>query len=203
MITINSQSSLISPSMTPFFIVPTVISTISISLDTNVPQSSTVSARIITVTNPSDLNQVVRFKTLQIPESKRTGLPGVTDTAPAALLIPNFSLAVPVLLFPFFIIVFPDIPSLPSWLSLWVFPLAVKYYPTNTPAGVYIHQLSHSLIWRVIRISLLVPRRQLSQYQLHHPYLPVVWPQTGLLALGWIQEQLSSLVCYLSWPSMA
>ena len=107
---INSQSSLIAPSTTPFFIVPTVTSTISIYLDTNVPQSSTVSAPVIFVTNPSDPNQVVGFKTLQIPESQRTGLPRVTNTAPAALLIPEI-FRFPVLLFSDFIIVFPDISS--------------------------------------------------------------------------------------------
>ena len=111
MITINSQSSLIAPP----FIVPTVTSTISISLNTNVPQSSTVSAPVISVTNPSDPNEVVGFKTLQIPESQRTDLPSVTDAAPVALMIPGIGL---VLLFPDFIIVFPVISSLPSWLSL-------------------------------------------------------------------------------------
>ena len=119
-ITINSQSSFIAPSTTPFFIVPTVTSTISIYLNINIPQStksSTVNAPIIFVANPSDPNQVVGFKTLQIPESKRAGLPSVTDTDPAALLIPAiFSFSV--LLFPGFIIVFPDISLLPSWLSL-------------------------------------------------------------------------------------
>ncbi|KAN0072165.1 hypothetical protein V8E54_009894 [Elaphomyces granulatus] len=43
-ITINSQSSLIAPPTASFFIVPTVTSTISIYLNTNVPQSNTVSA---------------------------------------------------------------------------------------------------------------------------------------------------------------
>ena len=113
-ITMNSQSSLIASSTTPSFIVPTVISTISTSLDTNVPQSSTTSA--IFVTNPSDPNQVVRFETLQIPESQRIGLPSVTDTSPAALRFLNFGF--PVLLFPSFTIVFPVISSLSPWLSL-------------------------------------------------------------------------------------
>ena len=113
-ITMNSQSSLTASSTTPSFIVPTVISTISTSLDTNVPQSSITSA--IFVTNPSDPNQVVRFETLQIPESQRIGLPSVTDTSPAALRFLNFGF--PVLLFPSFTIVFPVISSLSPWLSL-------------------------------------------------------------------------------------
>ena len=112
--TITSNSH-IAPSTTPFFIVPTVTSTISIHLDINVPQSSTASAPVVFVTNPSDPDQVVRFRALQIHESQRSGLPNVSDTAPAALLIPK--LGVPVLLFSF-IIVIPDISSLPPWLSL-------------------------------------------------------------------------------------
>ena len=111
MITINSQSSPFAPS----FIVPNVTSTISISLNTNVPQSITVSAPVISVTNPSDPSQVVGFKTLEIPESERRYLPSVTDAAPVALVIPGIGL---VLLFPNFIIVFPVISALPSWLSL-------------------------------------------------------------------------------------
>ena len=114
-ITPNSQSSLTVSSTTPFFIVPTVTSTLPIYLDTSVLQSSTVSP-IILVTNPSDPSQTVPFKTLQIPESQRKGLPSVTNTTPAALLLLNFGF--PVLLFSFYTIVFPAIPSLPSWLSL-------------------------------------------------------------------------------------
>ncbi|KAN0067062.1 Peptidase S8/S53 domain containing protein [Elaphomyces granulatus] len=118
------------PSSTaPFFIVPTVISTISISIDTTVPQSSTVSAPVVFVTNPSDLNQVVGFKTLQIPESQRTGLPSdVTDNAPAALMIPEIC-PFPMLLFGF-IFVLPVIPwtsSLPAWLSLNLYPSIVTF----------------------------------------------------------------------------
>lgn len=178
-ITHNSQSFLMAPSSTaPFFIVPTVISTISISIDTTVPQSSTVSAPVVFVTNPSDLNQVVGFKTLQIPESQRTGLPSdVTDNAPAALMIPEIC-PFPMLLFGF-IFVLPVTSSLPAWLSLWVFPFAVKYYPTNTLAGIYIHQLSHSLVWRVIQIGLLFPPREHPQHQHLHPHLPAVRPETG------------------------
>jgi hypothetical protein len=108
MITINSQGSPFAPS----FIVPNVTSTISISLNTNVPQSSTVSAPVIFVTNPSDPKQVVGFRTLEIQEKD---LPSVTDAAPAALMIPGIGL---VLLFPNSIIVFPVISLLPSWLSL-------------------------------------------------------------------------------------
>ncbi|KAN0068937.1 Peptidase S8/S53 domain containing protein [Elaphomyces granulatus] len=118
------------PSSTaPFFIVPTVISTISISIDTTVPQSSTVSAPVVFVTNPSDLNQVVGFKTLQIPESQRTGLPSdVTDNAPAALMIPEIC-PFPMLLFGF-ILMLPVIPwtsSLPPWLSLNLYPSIVTF----------------------------------------------------------------------------
>ena len=75
---------------------------------------------VISVTNPSDPNQVVGFKTLQIPESQRTGLPSdVTDNAPAALMIPEIC-PFPMLLFGF-IFVLPDIPStssLPAWVRL-------------------------------------------------------------------------------------
>jgi len=115
-ITPKGQSSLTVTSTTHFFVVPTVTSTLPIYLDTSVPQSSTVDAPIILVTNPSDPSQAVPFKTLQIPKSQRTGLPSVTNTAPAALLLLNFGF--PVLLFSFYTIVFPAIPSLPSWLSL-------------------------------------------------------------------------------------
>ena len=85
--TITSNSH-IAPSTTPFFIVPTVTSTISIHLDINVAQSSISSAPGVFVTNPSDPKQVVRFVARKIPESQRTSLPKVmTDTAPAALEI--------------------------------------------------------------------------------------------------------------------
>ena len=110
MITINSQGSPFAPS----FIVPNVTSTISISLNTNVPQSSTVSAPVIFVTNPSDPKQVVGFRTLKIPKSEGKYLPSVTYAAPAGLMITGIGL---VLLFPKSIIVFP-ISVLPSWLSL-------------------------------------------------------------------------------------
>jgi hypothetical protein len=94
--------------------------------------------------------------------------------------------------------VFPDISLLLSWLSQWVFPFAVKCYSTNTLAGVDIHQLSHPLVWRVIQISLFWEH---PQHQLLHPHLPVVRPETGLSALGWIQQKLSSTIYYLSYPS--
>lgn len=113
---VKSQSFLAVSSTASFFTIPTVTSTLLIYLNTNVPQSSTASAPVVLVTNPSDPNQVIPFKTLQIPDNQRKGLPSVTYTAPAALLLPNFG--VPVLLFPFSTIVFPAISSLPPWLNL-------------------------------------------------------------------------------------
>ena len=111
--TITSNSH-IAPSTTPFFIVPTVTSTISIHLDINVAQSSTSSGPGVFVTNPNDPKQVVPFEARKIPINQRATLPDVmTDTAPAALEIDG----IVGILFTGYIVVIPAV-KLPSWLSL-------------------------------------------------------------------------------------
>ena len=111
-IAITSQSSLSVPSTTSFSIFTT--STLTIDLNTNIHQSSTVIASTALVTNPGNPDQVVTFRTLQIPQDERDNLPIVTDTTPAALIFPN--LPFPVLLFPYSMVVFPMISSPLSWL---------------------------------------------------------------------------------------
>ena len=113
-ITTTNQGPLSVPSTASFSIFTT--STLTIDLHTNIPQSSTISASTVSVTNPSNPDQAVIFRTLQIPQNERDNLPIVTDTTPAALIFPN--LPFPVLLFPSFMIVYPMIPYPLSWLPL-------------------------------------------------------------------------------------
>ena len=108
----TNQSPLSVPSTTSFSIFTT--STLIIDLNTNIHQSSTINASTVLVTNPRNPDQVVTFRTLQIPQDERENLPIVTDTTPAALIFPN--LPFPVLLFPDFTVVFPMISSPLSWL---------------------------------------------------------------------------------------
>ena len=80
------------------------------------------------MTNPSDPNQIVRFKTLQIPESQRAGLPNVmTDTAPAALEIPAIG-AIALLFANFEIVFLLQVCRLIGW-SCECFPLQSNITP--------------------------------------------------------------------------